>query len=351
MTRIIGLMLLAASLGAAGPAGAQSQVRVATFAGSGQAGLADGNAPVGQFNRPHGLAIDGRGNVYVSDRGNHAIRVVAANGDIRTLAGNGKDGNADGTGAAAAFNQPVAVAVDKSGNVYVADRDNHTVRLIDLSGKVATLAGTGAAGFAEGLATSAQFNQPYGVALSADEKILYVADYLNHAIRALDVGTRRVTTLAGNGKSGFANGKGDQAQFNQPYNVKIDARGRLYVPDQNNHAIRRIEPDGTVSTIAGTGQSGFAGGKASESRFNNPTGLIVTTEGTIYVADRNNHRIRIVTPAGEVTTIAGEGTEGFLDGFGPAAKFNRPIDIVLTPDGSLVVSEENNNRLRKILLR
>ena len=325
-------------------------VRVETLAGTGQAGLADGNQQVGQLNRPHGLAIDGRGNVYVSDRGNHAIRVVAPNGDIRTLAGNGKEGKADGVGGAAGFNQPIAVAVDKSGNVYVADRDNHLVRLIDPSGKVSVLAGTGVAGFAEGPAASAQFNQPYGVALSPDEKTLYIADYLNHAIRALDLSAKRVTTLAGSGKAGFANGKGDQAQFNQPYNVKVDARGRLYVPDQNNHAIRRIEPDGTVSTIAGTGQSGFAGGKPSESRFNNPTGLIVAADGTVYIADRNNHRIRIISPAGEVSTIAGEGTEGFLDGFGPAAKFNRPIDIVLTADGSLVVSEENNHRLRKILL-
>jgi DNA-binding beta-propeller fold protein YncE len=105
------------------------------------------------------------------------------------------------------------------------------------------------------------------VALSPDEKTLYVADYLNHAIRAIDLGTKRVTTLAGNGKAGFANGKGDQAQFNQPYNVKIAANGRLYVPDQNNHAIRRIDQDGTVSTVAGNGQSGFANGRASDARF------------------------------------------------------------------------------------
>jgi streptogramin lyase len=351
MTRTIGLVLLAALFGAAGLAGAQSQVRVETFSGSGQPGLADSGGQVGQFNRPHGLAVDAKGNVYVSDRGNHAIRIVAANGDIRTLAGNGKDGNADGIGAAASFKQPIAVAVDKTGSVYVADRDNHVIRLIDPSGKVAVVAGTGTKGFANGPSSSAQFNEPYGVALSPDEKTLYVADYLNHAIRAIDLAGRQVTTLAGNGTAGFANGTGDKAQFNQPYNVKADANGRLYVPDQNNHAIRRVDPDGTVSTVAGNGQSGFADGKPSDARFNNPTGLGVAANGTVYVADRNNHRIRAISPAGDITTIAGDGAAGQQDGPGPTAKFNRPIDLVLTTDGALVVSEENNHRLRKILLK
>jgi hypothetical protein len=112
-----------------------------------------------------------------------------------------------------------------------------------------------------------------------------------------------------------------------------------------------VNPDGTVSTIAGNGQSGFANGRGGDARFNNPTGLIVGADGTIYVADRNNHRIRVISPAGEATTIAGDGTEGFQDAAGPAAKFNRPIDIVLTPDGALMVSEENNHRLRKVILR
>ncbi len=348
MTRTIGLMVLTLSLGVAN---AQSQVRVQTFSGSGQAGLADSNGKVGQFNRPHGLAVDAKGNIYVSDRGNHTIRIVSANGDIRTLAGSGKEGNADGVGAAASFKQPIAVAVDRTGNVYVADRDNHVIRLIDQSGKVVTLAGTGSKGFANGPTSSAQFNQPYGVVLSPDESILYVADYLNHAIRAIALASKQVTTLAGSGTAGFANGVGDKAQFNQPYNVKADVNGRLYVPDQNNHAIRRVDPDGTVSTVAGNGQSGFADGKPSDARFNNPTGLGVAADGTIYVSDRNNHRIRAISPAGETSMIAGDGTAGQQDGPGQAAKFNRPIDIVLAVDGSLVVSEESNHRLRKILLK
>ena len=351
MRRVAELTVFGLSLLVLGVADARSQIRVESFSGSGQAGLSDSNGQVGQYNRPHGLAIDGRGRIYVSDRSNHAIRVVAANGDVRTLAGNGKEGNADGVGAAASFKQPIAVAVDKSGNVYVADRDNHLIRLIDPSGKVAVLAGTGTKGFANGAVSSAQFSEPYGVALSPDEKTLYVADYLNHAIRAVDLGSKQVTTLAGNGTAGFANGVGDKAQFNQPYNVKPDANGRLYVPDQNNHTIRRVDPDGTVSTVAGNGQSGFADGKPSEARFNNPTGLAVSGDGTIYVSDRNNHRIRAISPTGDTITIAGDGTAGQQDGPGQTAKFNRPIDIVLTPDSSLVVSEENNHRLRKILLK
>src|SRR5215210_4519059 len=132
---LLGLFILATLLAGSDLAVAQSKVRIETLAGNGQAGLADGDAQAGQFNRPHGLAIDGKDSVYVSDRGNHAVRVVSANGHVRTLAGSGKEGNADGIGAAASFKQPIAVAVDKAGNVYVADRDNHIIRLIDPSGK------------------------------------------------------------------------------------------------------------------------------------------------------------------------------------------------------------------------
>lgn len=297
---------------------AQSPVRVETFVGTGQVGLADGDVRTGQLNRPHGLAIDAQGNVYVSDRGNHAIRVVATNGAIRTLAG-GKEGNTDGAGATASFRQPIAVAVDRGGNVYVADRDNHTIRSIDPSGRVTTFAGTGTAGFTNGPAATAQFNQPYGLALSPDGRILYVADYLNHAIRAIDLGSKQVTTLAGNGTAGFTNSKGEAARFNQPYNVKADANGQLFVPDQNNHAIRRVDPDGTVTTLAGNGQNGLADGRGPDVRFDNPTGLAIALDGTVYVADRNNHRIRAINTAGQVSTIAGDGTGEFRDGPGSTA--------------------------------
>src|SRR5262245_48745870 len=344
-----GLMAFALGLCAIVVADARDEHRVLSFAGSGQAGFTDSDGQSGQFNRPQGLAVDAKGIIYISDRGNHAIRTVSVNGDIRTLAGSGKDGNADGVGEAASFKQPIAVAVDRTGNVYVADRDNHVIRLINPSGKVITVAGTGSKGFTNGAASSAQFNEPYGVALSPAESLLFVDDYLNHAIRVIAFRRQQVTTVAGSCTAGFANGVGDKAQFNQPYNVKIDVNGRLYVPDQNNHAVRRV--DGTVSTLAGNGQSGFADGKPSEARFNNPTGLAVGSDGTIYVSDRNNHRLRVIGPAGETSTLAGDGTAGQQDGPALTARFNRPIDIVIAADGSLVVSEEANHRLRKVLLK
>lgn len=133
--------------------------------------------------------------------------------------------------------------------------------------------------------------------------------------------------------------------------MKVDAGGRLYIPDQLNHAIRRVDLDGSVTTIGGNGQSGYTDGGSSDARFNNPTGLAVASDGTVYVADRNNHRIRAIRPSGQVATIAGDGTADYRDGPAGTASFNRPIDIVLASDGSLVASEEANQRLRRVLLR
>jgi sugar lactone lactonase YvrE len=321
---------------------------VSTFAGSGTAGSQNDVGTAAQLNRPHGMTIADDATIYVSDRGNHQIRAIAANGAVRTVAGS-TQGYRDGPAGQAQFFDPVAVVVDRAGVLYVADRNNHRIRRITPDGNVTTLAGTGKAGFNEGPANGAMFNTPYGVALDASERVLYVADYLNHAIRRIELSSGVVSTIAGNGTAGNVDGTGAGARFNQPYNVKIDRAGNLWVPDQSNHAIRKVTPAGVVTTLAGNGKEGFADGAGSGAQFNNPTGLTPATDGSVIVADRNNHRVRRVAPDGTVTTLAGDGKGGFADGALASAQFNRPIDVVQDRrTGALYVSEENNHRVRRI---
>jgi len=332
-----------AHLGPASHAG-----HVATLAGDGMPGSVDGQGTGAKLNRPHGMGLTSSGLLVFSDRGNHQLRSVNAKGQVNTIAGSGKAGFAEGRGPAAQFNELIAVVADRAGNLYVADRNNHRIRRVTTDGQVSTLAGTGDAGFVDGTTEEARFNQPYGVALSEDESRLYVADYLNHSIRVVDFRAGRVDTLAGNGKPGFADGMGRQAGLHQPYNIKRGRDGYLYVPDQNNHAVRRVSEDGMVSTIAGNGKAGFADGEGKLAQFNNPTGIAIGADGLIYVADRNNHRVRTINAAGTVSTLAGDGSAGFADGILAQAKFNRPLDVVLAQDGRVYVSEENNHRIRII---
>jgi hypothetical protein len=295
------------------------------------------------------MAIASDGTVYVSDRGNHQIRSVSPSGVVRTLAGNGKQGFADGPGAAAQFHDPVAVAVDRAGNVYVADRNNHRVRKVSPDGVVSTLAGTGQEGYADGPANVARFNAPYGVSLDPGERTLYVADFLNHAIRKIDLSSGTVATLAGNGTAGKVDGNGANARLSRPYNVKVDGAGNLWVADLGNHSIRKVTSSGDVTTVAGNGKEGYADGSGASAQFNSPTGLTPAVDGSIIVADRNNHRVRRVAPDGTVTTLAGDGKAGFSDGAVGTAQFNRPIDVVQDRrTQQLYVSEENNNRIRII---
>lgn len=318
---------------------------VRTLAGDGQPGMADGSPS--RVNRPHGLSYANDGSLYFADRGNHQVRVLRPDGKLATVAGTGKAGFADGPAHAARFNEPIAVAVERSGTVYVADRNNHRIRKISPDGTVITLAGGDSAGFADGDLKSARFNQPYGVALDAAQTTLYVADYLNHAIRRIDLVLDKVDTLAGNGAAGFADGQRATARFNQPYNVRIDGQGRLWVPDQLNHAVRRVTPAGEVTTVAGAGKAGYADGPAATALFNNPTGVAPLPNGAAVVADRNNNRLRLITPDGAVATLAGAGEAGFADGAAASARFNQPLDVEFDDSMSRVlVSEDKGHRLR-----
>ncbi|MCF6214528.1 MAG: hypothetical protein L3J45_10955, partial [Flavobacteriaceae bacterium] len=323
--------------------------QVSTLAGSGTAGFADGTGSAAQFSSPNGIAIDASGTMYVADYGNHRIRKITPAGVVTTLAGSGVAGFADGTGTAAQFNTPYGVAIDASGNVYVADTGNNRIRKIIVStGAVTTLAGSGVAGFLNGIGIGAKFSGPDGVAVDALGTV-YVADTGNQRIRKIIVSTGAVTTLAGSGVAGFANGTGIGAQFTNPRGIAVDASGTVYVADTDNQRIRKITVStGAVTTLAGSSTSGFADGTGTAAQFYYPIGIVVDASGNVYIGDHQNQRIRKITAAGAVTTLAGSGTVGFANGTGSSAKFNTPHGLAIDASGTLYVADAGNNRIRKI---
>jgi DNA-binding beta-propeller fold protein YncE len=326
---------------------------VTTLAGQTTGAFADGTGAGASFNFLTGVAvIPSSGVIIVADRNNHRIRLVTPLGVVTTLAGSGQD-FADGTGALARFNFPVGVAFIPSTNVIVvADNNNNRIRLVTYpGGVVTTLAGQLTGGFADGTGALAQFNQPQGVALLSDGKIV-VADLSNNRIRIVDPTSGVVTTLAGQTTAGSVNGTGAAASFRDPAAVAVFPSSNLIVvADQGNHLIRLVTyPGGVVTTLAGSGTAAFANGTGTGASFYYPTGVAIDSLGNIIVADNNNVRIRSITyPGGVVTTLAGSGTAAFANGTGTGASFNYPTGVALNPlTGEIVVADSSNNRIRLI---
>lgn len=304
---------------------------VTTFAGSIQ-GFADGTGSAAQFNIPSGIVKDATGNLFVCDRDNHRIRKITPAGVVTTFAGSTM-GFTNGTGTAAQFNQPYCITIDGSGNLYVGDRINHAIRKITPAGVVSTLAGNGTPGNVNGTGSAAQFNEPLGVAADAAGNI-YVADYINGLIRKVTP-SGVVTTFINSG---------------QVFGVAVDGAGNLYYTTYSYHQVIKYSTTNVSSVVAGQNStSGSADGTGTSATFYYPAGITTDTGGNLYVCDAFNHRIRKITPAGVVTTIAGS-TQGFNDGIGSAARFDTPIALCGDlANGFLYVADFSNNRIRKII--
>lgn len=408
---------------------------VTTLAG-GTSGFADGLGTDAKFMWPRGLAIDSNGNLYVADQGNYRIRKITPGGEVSTVAG-GLYGHADGIGNSAQFKSPMDIACDDSGKLYVIDMgyvrvissqgvvstsagasqewgpnaialrpdggliltDHYYYRLWSVSnqGEITSFAGIGTdkpspiaepsgicfdssgnliiarirsciskvtpsgelstvagitrngnayvdGGWVDGLISEARFSDPLGIAMDKGNNV-YVADTGNNVIRKVTPnGT--VSTFAGVGY-GFADGASSSARFNAPSDVAVDSFGNVYVADTGNHRIRVISPQGEVSTLAG-GTQGASDGLGNSAQFYSPSGLALDTSGNIFVADRDNCRIRKITPEGSVSTIAGS-SPGFIDSIGPGAQFKYPTDVIVDYAGNVFVADHDNHRIRKVL--
>jgi uncharacterized protein (TIGR03437 family) len=385
---------------------------ITTFAGDGTVGYADADAATdGQLHTPTGLAIDKSGNLYIADSGNSVVRQVSTTGAITTVAGSSAVGYfGDGGPATSAYLVgPLDVAVDGSGDLFIADTGNAVIRKVTPDGNINTVAGSNIVGFSGdgGKATSAELNQPRGVAVDSSGNI-YIAEYGDSRIRNVSNGT--ISTIAGTGVIGFS-GDGSQsakAQLASPWSVCVDSGGNVYVADQSNFRIRKITSDGTISTvagdgllsysgdggqaakaqldgpqglgmdsagnlyiadtqnnavrevfagglmasIAGTGIAGFSGdgGQAAVAQLNKPQGVAVDSTGNLYIADTLNNRVRLVSPAGVIATVAGTGAAGFSGDGGPAsnAQLNRPQGLAVDTAGNLYIADVNNSRIRKV---
>jgi gliding motility-associated-like protein len=302
------------------------------------------SAPIIHYTSPHIYTKNTPINPLVpQNTGGPVPAIPYAN--VTTFAGSVTDqpGRIDGAGTAARFDRPAGLGSDINGNIYVADGFNNIIRKITPDGTVTTIAGTGVAGHADGAALNARFNRPWGVLLDNADNI-YVADKDNQVIRKISA-AGIVTTIAGTvNREGSVNGTGTSARFFSPENMVFDNDGNIYIADTDNHLIRKMTPAGEVTTFAGSGDRGKTNGTGTAASFANPIGLVIDSRGTgdIYVAEYGNHLIRKITPDGRVTTFAGSGLPGNSNGTGESASFDRPYGLTIDNLGNLYLSDAND---------
>ena len=265
-----------------------------------------------------------------------------SDGFIETIAGTGSAAFQDGIGTFASFNNPQGICIDSAGNIYVADTGNHRIRKIYPNGQVSNYAGTGTVGSNNGFRTNAQFNTPFDVACDASGNV-YVADSGNYKIRKIYI-NGYVSNFCGSGISGFLDGSPTTAQFKSPNGLVVATNGIVYVSDYNDQRIRKIMPNGYVSNFAGTGSAGFNDGTLGSAQFNNPQGLAFDVSGNIYVADQGNYRIRKITKDGQAFSIAGNGTSGTNNTLGAMSRFTSPVGVAVDNFGNVYVADGSTIR-------
>ena len=336
---------------------------ITTAVGTGEKGFAGDGGPAAAalLNGPFDVAFDRAGNLYFSDTFNHCIRRVdARSGVITTVAGNGTAGFAGDGGPAvrASLNEPYGIAIDRGGNIFVADRLNRRVRRIDAAnGTITTLAGAGEAVYSGdgGAAAQAGLAEPNGLALDADERHLYIADVADHRVRIVDLASGTIATFAGTGKPehGGDGGPAAEARIFGARAVKLGPDGTIYILERQGSSLRAVDPTtGVITTIAGTTGRGYSGdgGPALAAVFDAPKEMAIEPDGNILIVDTENHAIRLIDHAsGVVTTIAG-GRKGAGGDGGPAiaAGLDRPHGAVVGPDGAIYIGDTNNHRIRRV---
>jgi hypothetical protein len=335
----------------------QAQV-ISTLAGTGTGGYSGdgGAATAAKINRPYGVAIDAGGNIYIADQDNNCVRKVNTSGVINTIAGTGTAGYSGDGGAATAakLNAPTGVAVDGSGNVYIADEKNDRVRVVNTSGTIKTFAGNGSANYSGdgGAATAAEIHSPWSVAADASGNI-YITDQFNNRIRKVNT-SGVISTFAGTGTAGFSGdgGAATAAKIYVPAGITVDGSGNVLFVDENNQRIRKINTSGVINTIAGNGTPTYAGdgGAATAASLYNPYGVGTDAGGNVYIADLNNNRIRVVNTSGVISTCAGKGTGGYTGdgGHATAAELYLPASVCTDLGGNVYIADYINNCVRKV---
>jgi sugar lactone lactonase YvrE len=324
--------------------GKEKKAIITTVAGSGTQGFMDSTMAHAKFNHPWDIAVHKDGVIYVADLDNHRIRKIDTSGRVTTFAGNGTVAVINGNGTSAAFSYPCNIALDATGNVYVTDLIDSRIRKINSQADVSVFAGLSTQGFADGPVGTALFSTCRGIFTDAHGNII-VSDLSNQRVRKINT-NGFVSTIAGSGIGGFADSVAAFAQFYHPCGVASDKQSNLYVVDYNNYRIRKITPGGIVSTLAGDGVQGFKDGKGSEARFHSLQDIVADNKGNVYITDLNC--VRKITPGGEVSTIAGDGSPGFVDGEGAQARFNYPNGLAIDAEGNIYVADTSNQRIRKI---